>query len=318
MKSEPKIIDLSCKNTVTNLTNVLNNVDGIILRIGYRGYGSKGTLVEDTKFKKYMPVVLASGKPWGVYMINQAITKEEGVGEAVFVDSILKNYDKTNLKLGVWCDSEKSGGRGDKLSPAVRTTCVLAMVNKMESLGYLAGIYASDSWLRSKLTYSKIQDKYIWNASYGSNNGKITSNPKNRADLFQYTSRYVISGVKSGVDMSVLLNMDILNAGTTSEVKPVETPVKPEANKVINPYIKAGKKEVLSKKKAYIQSREHVKHLQFALIQGGFLPKTNIKGKSNIDGIYGKDTFDAVVKFQKKNKVSPDGVAGPVTNALIG
>ena len=38
----------------------------------------------------------------------------------------------------------------------------------------------------------------------------------------------------------------------------------------------------------------------------------------NVDGIYGTKTKSAVIKFQKKNGLTPDGIAGPATLAKIG
>ena len=37
-----------------------------------------------------------------------------------------------------------------------------------------------------------------------------------------------------------------------------------------------------------------------------------------VDGVYGKKTEDAVKAFQRKNSLTPDGVAGPATLAKIG
>ena len=37
-----------------------------------------------------------------------------------------------------------------------------------------------------------------------------------------------------------------------------------------------------------------------------------------VDGIYGTKTRDAVIKFQKKNGLTPDGIAGSKTLAAIG
>lgn len=39
--------------------------------------------------------------------------------------------------------------------------------------------------------------------------------------------------------------------------------------------------------------------------------------KGKIDGIYGKQTKDAVIKFQKENKLHVDGIAGPETLSLL-
>lgn len=40
--------------------------------------------------------------------------------------------------------------------------------------------------------------------------------------------------------------------------------------------------------------------------------------KGSVDGIYGTATKNAVIAFQKKNGLTPDGIAGPATLAKIG
>ncbi len=50
--------------------------------------------------------------------------------------------------------------------------------------------------------------------------------------------------------------------------------------------------------------------LQYALYTLGYY-------KGALDGDYGKDTYDAVAKFQRANKLDPDGRAGPITQAAI-
>lgn len=55
---------------------------------------------------------------------------------------------------------------------------------------------------------------------------------------------------------------------------------------------------------------DDVRELQQALIDLGFLSGT-------ADGIFGNNTENAVRKFQKKNKLTVDGLAGPATRSLI-
>ena len=66
--------------------------------------------------------------------------------------------------------------------------------------------------------------------------------------------------------------------------------------------------EVLSK---YGSRSEEVLQIQTKLKQWGYY-------FGNVDGIYGTQTQDAVIKFQKKNGLRVDGIAGPETLAAIG
>lgn len=58
-------------------------------------------------------------------------------------------------------------------------------------------------------------------------------------------------------------------------------------------------------------SGTEVRNIQTRLINWGYLSGT-------ADGIYGSKTEEAVKKFQRKNGLTPDGIAGPATLAKIG
>jgi len=66
--------------------------------------------------------------------------------------------------------------------------------------------------------------------------------------------------------------------------------------------------ETLSK---YGSRGQEVINIQTRLKQWGYY-------KGAIDGIYGPKTVDAVKYFQRKNGLTPDGIAGPATLAKIG
>ena len=56
------------------------------------------------------------------------------------------------------------------------------------------------------------------------------------------------------------------------------------------------------------QISEDVRKVQARLIELGY----NC-GKCGADSIFGKDTLEAVIAFQKDNKLDPDGKVGPLT-----
>jgi N-acetylmuramoyl-L-alanine amidase len=69
-----------------------------------------------------------------------------------------------------------------------------------------------------------------------------------------------------------------------------------------------GTAQTLSK---YGSTGTEVKKIQTRLKQWGYY-------KGSVDGIYGTATKNAVIYFQRKNGLTPDGVAGPATLAKIG
>ena len=56
---------------------------------------------------------------------------------------------------------------------------------------------------------------------------------------------------------------------------------------------------------------EEVRSIQQKLLQWGYY-------SGPVDGVFGQETYDAVVRFQKKNNLTADGVAGSDTLAAMG
>jgi N-acetylmuramoyl-L-alanine amidase len=56
---------------------------------------------------------------------------------------------------------------------------------------------------------------------------------------------------------------------------------------------------------------QEVRNIQSRLKEWGYY-------KGSIDGVYGQQTKNAVIKFQKKNGLKADGIAGNATHAAIG
>ena len=148
-------IDLSQHNTITNWNLLKQSVDGVILRCGYRGYGT-GKLAIDTKFKQYASACKSQNIPFGIYFFTQAINDREAIEEADYCVKLANEVGAT-IKY-IYYDSVMSGtadksGRADKLTKDVRTKCALAFCNRVEQLGYKSGVYASESWFVSNLDF---------------------------------------------------------------------------------------------------------------------------------------------------------------------
>ena len=73
---EYKVIDLSKFNNVTNFKQVASDVDGVILRAGYRAFKT-GQLVVDPKFKQYIEGFTSVGAKVGIYFFTTAINVAE-------------------------------------------------------------------------------------------------------------------------------------------------------------------------------------------------------------------------------------------------
>lgn len=221
-----KVIDLSKYNTVTDWSKVKAAVDGVFLRAGYRGYGS-GKIVEDQRFAEYARACKSHGIPFGLYFMSQAITAPEGREEAEFAIEKAKEYGAT---LPIFIDSEDGDGtarvvRADGLSKTVRTAVVQAFCEKVQESGYKAGVYASESWFVTNLFYDLLKDKcLIWVAKYGQNTGKPSTKVKlSKADMWQYTSKGTVAGIKGNVDLNECYFTDKEEKTEVAPEQPVHT-----------------------------------------------------------------------------------------------
>jgi GH25 family lysozyme M1 (1,4-beta-N-acetylmuramidase) len=220
-----KILDLSKwqSGKITDWKAIKRNIDGIILRIGYRGYSTSGSLQLDNTFKAFADKCVKHNIPFGVYWFAQEITKEESIESANFIINILKGY---KISYPIYYDVESSGapnnsGRADKLSRNIRTECVIAFCEEIKRHGYMSGVYSSESDFDELMDFDKIKGYSIWCAKYGTDSGNPEIPPKIKYDMWQYTSNGIVSGISSTVDLS-LCEMPILNDTVVNITKSID------------------------------------------------------------------------------------------------
>lgn len=198
-----------------------SGVEFVIIRVGYRGYGSAGTLVEDPKFKTYLDGATKAGLKVGVYFYTQAITTAEAKAEAKFVLDRIKGY---SLQMPVYYDIESvdyDTGRLDSagLSKAQKTALCTAFCDTIIKSGYSAGVYANYTWLNYYIDGAGLGKKYpIWLAHYTSN-----TNYDQRMDMWQYSGSGTVSGISAYTDVNVwysgklpLYVSDLISVANTS------------------------------------------------------------------------------------------------------
>jgi GH25 family lysozyme M1 (1,4-beta-N-acetylmuramidase) len=70
MAVQKKVIDISQYQTNVDYTKLAKDVDGVIIRVGYRGYGAAGTLCKDSKFDTHIKGAIDSKIPYGFYFFS--------------------------------------------------------------------------------------------------------------------------------------------------------------------------------------------------------------------------------------------------------
>ncbi len=285
-----KVLDVSRYNKIKSYETAAKDVDGVIIRCGYRG-STNGKLTEDSMFMKHAVGFSNAGAKIGVYFFTTAINVTEAAEEAVFTVSLIKKYN-LNISFPVFVDTEMSNknhtGRADKLNKSVRTECIVAYCEKMQTLGYTAGVYASDSWFVSQLNLSSVTIYKLWVAKYSTAAPKYVSNYTG----WQYTSNGSVAGIPKRVDLSHWYESISTNNNS-----------KPPINISGNPYVEPRTIIKLNSK------GEGVLWLQYELSKLGY--------KLNIDGDFGPKTNAALKDYQKSRGLEADGELGSITrNAL--
>lgn len=147
-----------------------SNVSHAYIRIGLRG-SLKKTAPADYKkirFDKKWIENLAGAQnnniPYGPYYFPTAITKEEATEEAEWLYNQIKDLD---MDLPPMLDSENvwgknhEPGRANNLSRDERTKLLKVITDYLNARGINCGIYASASWLTSKIDMSAFPQRVI-------------------------------------------------------------------------------------------------------------------------------------------------------------
>ena len=195
-------IDVSYYNGSINWNAVKQDgIQNVMIRVGFRGYGTSGSLNEDVKFRENIEGAINAGLNVGVYFFSQAINQQEAVEEANYVLQKIQGY---NINLPVVMDFEYAstgsglGGRlyNAHLSVENATGVCEAFCRTVEQSGYTAMLYANKSMLENNLDANRLSSQFlIWLANYTTStsyNGKY--------DVWQYSSRGQVNGISGYVD----------------------------------------------------------------------------------------------------------------------
>lgn len=212
-----KVIDLSEHNGNVNFKAL--EVDAVILRVGYRGYGDDGKLKLDSKFKSYIKSCNSHHIPVGVYFYSQATSVAEAKAEAKFV---LRNISDYRVDLPVYFDIEyaentkgfvgrlyKAQISKDKLTRIAKAFCDTILIN-----GYDAGIYANYDFFKNKLVAEELNNYSLWIAYYSAKGVPTIAGAD--FDMWQYTDDAEVKGITGMVDADCLYKDFILRQYVTT------------------------------------------------------------------------------------------------------
>ena len=181
-----------------------------MIRAGFRGWGSAGTLVTDNCYRANMEGALGNNIEVGVYFFTQAITEAEAIEEANYVLNLVKGY---KITYPIAIDTENvdasATARANNLSVEQRTAVVKAFCETIKNAGYEPMIYANMWWLNHNLDMSQLSSYAVWLAHYtGATQDDpfaLPSSYSGKYVMWQYTDSGIINGISGYVDMNVTI-----------------------------------------------------------------------------------------------------------------
>lgn len=297
-------------------------------RVGIRaGFGKNNT---DQKFVRNALACVNLGVPVILYWFSYAYTIDMAVKEAEYaVEHAKKYWDKCPIAFDLEYDSVRyARTKGVNIDKELATSMAVAFMRRVEELGYIPVIYSNKDYLKNYFDMDKITvqcDKlYLWYARYAST---ITTEERNKADIWQFTSKGTIPGINGNVDV----NEFYTDFETVSK--------KPEENSLCNINILNFQKAVNldgyvdmdgkllvedgidGPKTQYVRRQINMKAKKV-----GFTWKSGYKGHVVVwfqtrcneildhdqkeDGFYGKIARSECLQLQHKLGLKEDGIAG--------
>lgn len=187
------VIDISYYNDVYAWDTVEDTVDGVILRVGYRGTGGSRSIGSDSKFAGSYKAAAAKGLHIGCYFFSNALNTAEAEEEADFVLKKLKE-NGCKLDLPVYFDMETDAQYN--LSQSACTQVARAFCSKMAANGYYTGIYCSKYFALDELYADQLDDIPFWIAQYAS-----SCDYSGPYGMWQYSESGYIPGIDGDVDL---------------------------------------------------------------------------------------------------------------------
>lgn len=175
-----------------------DGIDFVMLRAGYRGYGSKGIMGEDENFARNADAAHKAGLRVGAYFFSQATSAQEAREEALFLLDIIKDRPIDYPVAYDWEIIDYDAARTDNMTAEEITACAAAFCETVAAAGYEPLIYFNCELGYFNYDLTRLKDFHFWLAEYG-------SAPAFYYDykIWQYTTAGSVAGISENVDMNI-------------------------------------------------------------------------------------------------------------------
>ena len=175
-----------------------DGIDFVILRIGYRGYGSKGIMGIDDRFYENYNGAVKAGLKVGVYFYSQATNAFEAREEAQYVLSALGDRYLDFPVVYDWEYVDNAEARTSHMTSAKITECAVNFCDEIEKSGREVMIYFNREIGYFEYDLASISEYDFWLAEYCEYPTFIY-----KFDMWQYTDSGRVDGIDSTVDINI-------------------------------------------------------------------------------------------------------------------
>lgn len=170
-----------------------------MIRLGYRGYGAKGNMVEDEYAQKNLQGAHDAGLYVGAYFFSQATNLQEVDDEIRFLLKILGDHE-LNMPLVLDWETVTDTGRTRNVDRRTLTDCLRYFCDEVSLRGFQPMIYFNWSQARRMLYLNELEDYPFWLALY---QDRMTF--PYRVEMWQYTCTGRVPGIQGDVDINIFM-----------------------------------------------------------------------------------------------------------------
>lgn len=171
-----------------------------MIRLGYRGWGKAGKMVEDEFAKDNLKEAREAGLAVGAYFFSQATSIEEVDEEIAFLEEILGDTELNMPLVLDWEVANAEEGRTKGVTRRMLTDCLLHFCQTMEEKGYQPMVYFNWGQSSRMLYLNELEDYPFWLALY---QDRMTY--PYRVEMWQYTCKGRVPGIQGDVDIDVYI-----------------------------------------------------------------------------------------------------------------
>ncbi len=169
-------------------------IEFVMIRVGFRGYGEKGGLVEDKYAQTNYEGAKKAGLKVGGYFFSQATTTAEAVEEADYVKGLTATWEM-DLPFGFDWECHTEEYRTADVDARTLTDCTKAFC---EAMGGNVILYANPDQSPKEMLWEEVSQYGLWLGDY-----RESPEDPEKLMMWQYTNEGKVPGIRGNVDINL-------------------------------------------------------------------------------------------------------------------